>query len=789
MKMLFALLTVISLILVACAEANEPAELAENALAPIPAPMDTPMPASTPVPATKTISSLDEGSIQVDNPPAGYRTYVLPFAYGLHYPADWFIQWSDYGRQIFSSNYRMDWKPVLTIPDEGALFFIMEYTSDYDDPMEIMEKEQIPNLDAATEILDDPQAITINGQPAASMVYRYYESGIGVSGPAVVERTIVTNGIHTIESMAITWEEQVENFAPIFQNIVSSLVLTEDRLEPAIGGSEIPADFEPYSSEKLGLSLAVPPDWSLEETGDGIELSPIESSATSTDFESFVVAASDPSANLYDISKSDDLGSVIVDWYFAGIVGEFFPVGEYVSGSPSGQMAARAYYGGMSGDEPVLAIVNYTYQDGTLIRSVGMMPIGTDHRAIIESIMDSIVISNPVHIADASAEALEIGQLFEGSWSGGSPASVTVDGVAGIPHLLMIELVGSEEFTLDSVTIYDPQGDTIVISWVFSDEPIPTLFEPDEDGIHLIEIGGGIPGWPPEWFPDEGQFTIELLDIDLGPNSDNLILNQSGQLSGIKGVETEFVATAGDQYLVVIRPSGLAAQTAFLSVEVTNENGTTVAENENFDLPGLEMILPFEVCLDGTINLVVSAGQEQVVDYELYMIQDERIDALDLADCLDLLEWRVEDGALWGGNSNLSEAWGIFEVSDGSTLSFDTMYDIEEGWDFGFVQVSTDGGATWTSLSNTFTASEHDPEAHFQIVANLPGLTGKSDGWITMSYDLPAGDVLVAFRYITDWGTENDGWYIDNVMVDRNPIVDGSSTHPLKGLNEVLSSN
>jgi polar amino acid transport system substrate-binding protein len=548
----------------------------------------------------------------------------LPFAYGLHYPADWFIQWSDYGQQIFSSDYRMDWKPVLSIPDEGALFFIMEYISDYDDPMEIMEKEQIPGLDAATEILDDPQAININGQPAASMVYRYYESGIGVSGPAVVERTIVTNGIHTIESMAITWEEQVEDFKPIFQNMILSLVLSEDRLEPAIGGSEIPADFEPYSSEKVGLSLATPPDWSVEETGDGIVLSPIDSSATSADFESFLVAASDPSANLYYINESNDLGSVIVDWYFAAIVGEFFPVSEYVSGSPSGQMAARAYYGGMSDDEPVLAIVNYTYQDGTLIRSVGMVPIGTDHRAIIENIMDSIVISKLDHKADASAEALEIGQLYEGAWSGGSPGTVTVDGVAGIPRLLMAELVGFEEDTLDSVTIYDPQGDTIVNSWVFSDERIPTLFEPDEDGIHLIEIGGGIPGLPPDIFSDKGQFTVELLDIDLSPNSDNLILNESGQLIAYEPVEYGMVATAGDSYLAVIRPMGLAAQTAFLSIEVTDENGRTVAENANLDLPGMELILPFQVDIDGDYDVLISAFSEQNIDYELYVIQDGR---------------------------------------------------------------------------------------------------------------------------------------------------------------------
>ena len=45
------------------------------------------------------------------------------------------------------------------------------------------------------------------------------------------------------------------------------------------------------------------------------------------------------------------------------------------------------------------------------------------------------------------------------------------------------------------------------------------------------------------------------------------------------------------------------------------------------------------------------------------------------------------------------------------TLTFDTKYETETGWDFAFVQVSTDDGLTWTSLANTGTTSEHDPSA------------------------------------------------------------------------------
>ena len=101
-------------------------------------------------------------------------------------------------------------------------------------------------------------------------------------------------------------------------------------------------------------------------------------------------------------------------------------------------------------------------------------------------------------------------------------------------------------------------------------------------------------------------------------------------------------------------------------------------------------------------------------------------------------------------------------------LSFWTWYDIEELWDFGFVQVSTDGGATWTSLPIEGTTTDHDPSAMASIVANLPGFTGNSGGWVQKTFDLSgyAGQsIQLQFRYMTDWGTTMAGFYVDDVSV------------------------
>lgn len=115
----------------------------------------------------------------------------------------------------------------------------------------------------------------------------------------------------------------------------------------------------------------------------------------------------------------------------------------------------------------------------------------------------------------------------------------------------------------------------------------------------------------------------------------------------------------------------------------------------------------------------------------------------------------------------------------GSNLSFWTWYQIETGWDFGFVQISTDDGATWTSLENPDTTSEHDPSAHPDVLANLPGFTGSSDDWVEETFDLSGyegNDVLIRFLFVTDWAYTETGWYIDDV--DINGFSDDMEAGP-----------
>ncbi|WLD93137.1 immune inhibitor A domain-containing protein [Alkalihalobacillus sp. AL-G] len=108
-----------------------------------------------------------------------------------------------------------------------------------------------------------------------------------------------------------------------------------------------------------------------------------------------------------------------------------------------------------------------------------------------------------------------------------------------------------------------------------------------------------------------------------------------------------------------------------------------------------------------------------------------------------------------------------------ATLDYDAWYNIESNWDFAMVQVSTDDGATWESLTTPNTSSDIVSDGYPAIKENLPGYTGSSNGWIHESIDLSnyAGQaILVQFRYMTDWGTNLNGLYVDNI----NVTVDGA---------------
>jgi len=105
-------------------------------------------------------------------------------------------------------------------------------------------------------------------------------------------------------------------------------------------------------------------------------------------------------------------------------------------------------------------------------------------------------------------------------------------------------------------------------------------------------------------------------------------------------------------------------------------------------------------------------------------------------------------------------------------FTFYTDFNIEELWDYAFVEVSIDGGSTWTQLPDMDgITTNDDPFGRLVDYGGLQnGITGHSGGWIQMRFDLSAyagSTVMMRFRYATDAAFVETGMFIDDVAIDE----------------------
>ncbi len=98
--------------------------------------------------------------------------------------------------------------------------------------------------------------------------------------------------------------------------------------------------------------------------------------------------------------------------------------------------------------------------------------------------------------------------------------------------------------------------------------------------------------------------------------------------------------------------------------------------------------------------------------------------------------------------------------SAGEQIRFWTWFMLESGWDYGYVEVSTNG-RVFTPLPGSITTSA-DPNNR-----NLGnGITGSSGGWVQASFSLSSyvGQVIwLRFRYNSDGYYTDEGWYVDDI--------------------------
>lgn len=98
-----------------------------------------------------------------------------------------------------------------------------------------------------------------------------------------------------------------------------------------------------------------------------------------------------------------------------------------------------------------------------------------------------------------------------------------------------------------------------------------------------------------------------------------------------------------------------------------------------------------------------------------------------------------------------------------AVLRAKVRYEIEEGYDYAYVQASTDGGSTWTALDGTMGGAPIGDDT-----SGRPGISGEQKTWTDLSVPLDAyagKKVALRFFYKTDGGLALPGLFVDDVAV------------------------
>ena len=136
-----------------------------------------------------------------------------------------------------------------------------------------------------------------------------------------------------------------------------------------------------------------------------------------------------------------------------------------------------------------------------------------------------------------------------------------------------------------------------------------------------------------------------------------------------------------------------------------------------------------------------------------------------------LLPTEVGKGGCWWSNSGDSISSTLTRTIDlrgqsEANLNYQVWHQVEQDWDYGYVQVSTDAGLTWDILPTANTSPENPIGNSFGS-----GYTGNSQGWLDESIDLSpyAGrEIQIRFQYVTDDAINGSGLCFRNISVPES---------------------
>ena len=154
-------------------------------------------------------------------------------------------------------------------------------------------------------------------------------------------------------------------------------------------------------------------------------------------------------------------------------------------------------------------------------------------------------------------------------------------------------------------------------------------------------------------------------------------------------------------------------------------------------------------------------------------------------------------GPLWWSNrgdnldTTLTRPLDLTKIAAGGavTLHCSLWYDLEAGYDYGYVAVSTDNGATWHTVP--VTGSQGDDPNGLNLGNGLTGAPNNAGAWVAASADLSpyAGkSVLLRFETITDDTVNGQGMAITNVAIPQLGYTDDGTGWTARGWLRALNT-
>lgn len=157
-----------------------------------------------------------------------------------------------------------------------------------------------------------------------------------------------------------------------------------------------------------------------------------------------------------------------------------------------------------------------------------------------------------------------------------------------------------------------------------------------------------------------------------------------------------------------------------------------------------------------------------------------------------LLDVNVDADGCWWSNSGDSISSTLtrrvdLSEAESASLRYRIWHEIEEGWDYGYVEVSTNGGVTWDVLAAEGTTTE-DPAGN----SYGPGYTGTTQDWRMAQADLSpysGREVDVRFHYITDDSVHGSGLCIDDISIPEIGFDGGLTDTDWRAEGFLVTSN